>query len=414
MKKNYLGLDILRGIGIFTVLWLHSAFYYFDGLYELDFNNPPLVVTIIGLLLMFAGAFAMISGASHGIQYYRKIETKAYSYKHLLKYNTVSGILILIVAYLYFIFTGPGLVDIANKSMNNSILIELIRNNNLQGLNMERLLYVDSLVMIGMNILLIGVVFVAVQRHLSKRDIKASPGIYLVLAIGFFVISVARIPLYNVYMNAVDIGHYGKIISLNWLVNKNNPIMPYLSFGLMGVWLASLLKFETWKQIVKKVIPVASILLFLGVLAYVELPDTMLERSIDLKWFAIMGAQMGLFLLLIMTFLKIYDFKKNEKSNKLNFIGRYFRRFGVAGLTPFFFESVLSAIVFRSIEVIAPDIHFSLTSSLMYGFVLANAWGVFMFFWEKKNYVYGIEYYYTKILRKFGESEKEEKLRGKN
>ncbi len=64
-NKNILGLDVLRGIGIFTVIFLHSAFYYYDDIFQLDFNEPPLIITLIGLLLMFAGLFAMISGLVH-------------------------------------------------------------------------------------------------------------------------------------------------------------------------------------------------------------------------------------------------------------------------------------------------------------------------------------------------------------
>jgi len=69
MKKHYAGLDMLRGLGIFILLWMHTAFYYFDGLYDLDFNNPPPIVTLIGLMLMFAGIFAMLSGTAHTIQF---------------------------------------------------------------------------------------------------------------------------------------------------------------------------------------------------------------------------------------------------------------------------------------------------------------------------------------------------------
>lgn len=72
MRKNWEGLDVLRGIGIFVLLVMHSAFYYFDGLYDLDLNNPPLIVTLIGLMLMFAGVFAMISGLVHTHQFLRK------------------------------------------------------------------------------------------------------------------------------------------------------------------------------------------------------------------------------------------------------------------------------------------------------------------------------------------------------
>ena len=159
MKKNFTGLDVLRGIGIFALLIMHTAFYHFEGLFELDLNNPPLIVTFIGLILMFAGVFAMISGLVHTHQHYRKIKEQYIPFNNAIKYNMVSGVLILVVAYLYFIFTGPGLANMSAKFMSNSIFVELFTSGKLIGTTLERVLYVDSLVMIGMNILLIGVFF---------------------------------------------------------------------------------------------------------------------------------------------------------------------------------------------------------------------------------------------------------------
>lgn len=65
MNREYKGLDVLRGFGLFVLVTMHTAFYHFAGLYDLDLNNPPLIVTMIGFLLMFAGMFAMISGLVH-------------------------------------------------------------------------------------------------------------------------------------------------------------------------------------------------------------------------------------------------------------------------------------------------------------------------------------------------------------
>ncbi len=165
MKEGYFGLDVLRGLGIFLVIFLHTAFYYFAGIYDLDLNNPPLIVTIIGLLLMFAGMFAMISGFVHTHQNFRKIKEKS---NKIFKYGILSGLLMLLVAYAYFIFTGPGIINFTNKNMNNSILVELIRNNKLISTNIERLFYVDSLVMIGLNIILISI-FTNCIKNIKKE-----------------------------------------------------------------------------------------------------------------------------------------------------------------------------------------------------------------------------------------------------
>ncbi len=412
MNKNYLGLDILRGLGIFIVIWMHSAFYYFDGLYDLDLNNPPLIVTIIGLLLMFAGIFAMISGTVHTIQGYRKKELHNYTPQKILKYNTISGVLILLIAYLYFIFTGPGLVDMEHRMMDNSIFVDLIRNSRFAAFSFERILYIDSLVMIGLNIVLLGITFYFVQKLCNKYRKLDNASVFLVVGVSFFVISIIRIPLYEVYMNALANEEYGKVFLLNWLVNKNNPIMPYFSFAVLGAWLAALLHQYKWSKVLKKVMPIAIVLFLLGVFMYIKLPDNMLERGIDLKWFAIMMAQLGLFLIIILLLLRVFDIKKEKSDKKISVVSNFLRRFGVAGLTPFFFESIISAIVFKILTVFIPELSFSISGSLLYGFCLAISWGVFLIFWEKKQYAYGLEYFYCKIMNHFGKSAKLEKMRG--
>jgi hypothetical protein len=403
MKKNFTGLDVLRGIGIFALLVMHTAFYHFEGLFELDLNDPPLIVTFIGLILMFAGVFAMISGLVHTYQHYRKTNEQKLSFKSAIKYNMVSGLLILIVAYLYFIFTGPGLANMSTKFMSNSILVELFTSGNLIGTTLERVLYVDSLVMIGMNILLMGVFF-RLHHRLFK---KVNANFYLISAILFFILSLIRIPLYTIYLDALDSGNWPITLLLNWLVNKNNPVFPYLSFALFGAWISALILTIDFKGIVKRVLPLGIVLFVGGVALYVLLPDTMLQRSIDPVWFALMMAQNGLFMLFVLAALKFYDF---SKARKIGFISHFFIRFGVAGLTIFFIESVVSAMVFSALRLFIPSLALDIPGALAFGLILALFWGVILILWEKVGYKYGIEYFYTRILKKYGGSVKEDKL----
>jgi hypothetical protein len=403
MKKNFTGLDVLRGIGIFALLVMHTAFYHFEGLFELDLNDPPLIVTFIGLILMFAGVFAMISGLVHTYQHYRKINEQKVPFTSAIKYNMVSGLLILIVAYLYFIFTGPGLANMSTKFMSNSILVELFTSGNLIGTTLERVLYVDSLVMIGMNILLMGIFF-RLHHRLFK---KVNANFYLISAILFFILSLIRIPLYTIYLDALDSGNWLITLLLNWLVNKNNPVFPYLSFALFGAWISALILTIDFKGIVKRVLPLGIVLFVGGVALYILLPDTMLQRSIDPVWFALMMAQNGLFMLFVLATLKYYDFRKPRKPG---FVSRFFIRFGVAGLTIFFIESVVSAMAFSALRLFIPSLALDIPGALAFGLILALFWGVVLMLWEKVGYKYGIEYFYTRTLKKYGGSVKEDKL----
>ncbi|MCX6064082.1 MAG: hypothetical protein NTV26_07905 [Caldiserica bacterium] len=411
MKKQYLGLDILRGFGVFMVVWLHSAFYYFDGLYDLDLNNPPLIVTLIGLLLMFAGLFAMISGAGHTLQLHRKLDS-GYEPKKALMFNSISGLMILAIGYAYFIFTGAGLVHFESRSMNNSMLVDLIRYGRISTVVSERVLYVDSLTIIGMNILIMGLMFVLAQRWVRNKQVRSWSSVYLLSAFGVFLFSLVRIPLYEVYLKAVADKQLGMVLLLNGFVNKNNPLLPYLAFGLMGAWVASMLKERGWRLLVRTALPLSLALLTTGVVLYVGLPDTMLQRSIDLKWYAIMTAQLGLFLVMMLAALRHYDFRREEDARHMSFVSTFLYRFGVAGLTAFFLESVVSACIYRVLSLMIPGLHFGLLAALVYGLVLALCWGFFLMLWERAHFRYGLEYFYCSTLDRFGESEKKHKMKG--
>ena len=400
MVKQYTGIDLLRGIGIFTLLVMHTGFYFYSGIYEIDFNNPPLVVTLIGFLLMFAGLFAMLSGASHMIGMLRGKWTS----REIIRRKVAAGGFILLTAYLYFVFTGPGLIDLVGRGMNNSIGVELLRHGRLIGTNVERVLYIDSLVMIGTNVILLGLVVALMQRLPEKY--RQSPNLLLAGGLAFFAVSLLRLPLYDVYMSARERGAWGVTLLLNGLVNKNNPILPYFSFGLLGAWLGVL--FESGVRRVNKAYLPGVVLMVLGIAAYVMLPDTMLERKIDPKWFSIMGMQLGLFIIMIVTAVKACDLR--AKPYTPGPIVRFFLRFGVAGWTPFVLESLLAAVIYSFLGMFYPTITFGLAGALGFGMTLALLWGITLVLWERVGYKYGVEYFYCLWMRRVGGSSKEEKL----
>lgn len=406
MKKQYVGLDVLRGLGIFSVIVLHTAFYYFDGIYDLDLSDPPLIITIIGFILMFAGLFAMISGFVHSLQTYRKITEKKYTLKRTLQYSFAAGMFVLLIAYLYFIFTGPGIIMFDTRSMDQSIFVELIKEGRLILPSLERLLYIDSLVMIGMNIILLGVISYFAYKLLLNNRHRAL--YYYIFGIVILLISIARIPLYTTYLSARDDSNYPIILLLNWFVNKNNPIFPFLSFALFGAWLSMLIIEGDRLKTRLYVVCSGVVFIVVGLVIYLTAEETMLERNIDYTWFGIMVFQIGLFKLLILGFLRLYDYPKKAKS--LNLISRFLYRFGIAGLTVFFVEQLFSSSLKQILLLINPNLFLDIPISIVLGFILAIIYGLFLIFWQTKQFKYGIEYFYGSWMNRFGGSEKTEKL----
>ena len=289
MKKHYDSLDFLRGLGIFFVLILHTSFYFYQDIYDVDLNNPSPIITVIGFLLMFAGLFAIVSGISHTVSF---LNYGRENPRKRLGYMLGQGALLLVIAYLYFIFTGPGIIHFETRSMDESLFVALIRQGSFQPLTFDRLFYIDSLVMIGVNVIFISLLLFGLKKLLDKPKVHI---FVLIMATVFMVVSYIRIPLYEVYLEARQEKNYWLIFLLNWLVNKNNPIFPFLAFGMFGVWVGLLLKHNSVKGLGKWILPVSLGYLGAGIAGYILTPETMLERAIDPTWYFIMVMQIVCF-----------------------------------------------------------------------------------------------------------------------
>ncbi len=279
--------------------------------------------------------------------------------------------------------------------------MDLIRFQKLTLPSLDRLTYVDSLVMIGLNIILLTVVF-RIMKHVS---LKKAPSLFLSLALVWILLSLIRLPLYEFWQTSFDEGRLLYLVPLNLLVAKNNPIFPFFSFALFGSWLATLLLKYDLKVVIKKTLPIGLVLFVTGIVLYLNLEDTMLERQIDLKWYSIMVAQLGLFILLIILFIKRFS---NKSENKLVTI--FFTNFSKGGLSAFFFESVISALIYRVLIMVFPDLYFDMTKGLLFGFALAMLWGIGLMIWRKYHFKYSLEYLIANHLNKSAPSTKLEKL----
>ncbi len=403
MKNHYQSFDFLRGLGVFFVLILHTAFYFYGDIYDVDLNNPTPIITVIGFLLMFAGLFAMISGASYAVQFFQAADQQQTSKR--LKHMLLGGVILLVISYVYFLFTGPGIIHFDERMMDESLLVSLINQGRFMPLSLERIFYMDSLMMLATNILLLTLFFKLTSKLILKKWFQT---FVLIFALVFLAVSYVRIPLYLVYLQSVDQQQYGIMLLLNWFVGKNDPIFPFFAFALFGVWIVCLLRANDRKRMVLSMLSVGLSVLVIGVVGYILAPETMLERAIDPTWYFIIVIQIGLFILMILLGLVVLDFKPK----KIGVIGRFITRFGVAGLTPFFVEQVVSAFIFFLINQITP-VKFSIPGALLYGLFLALLWGFFLMLWEKKQYRFGLEWAIGKWTSLVSPSSKALKLEGK-
>jgi len=385
------GLDVLRGTGIMGVVLLHASLYHYANLLSLDFDNPPPVVIVIGLLLMWAGLFAVVSGAVHAVQTVRRLGGGE-SPGSVMRGQLVNGGLILACAYVYFLFLGPALLDRVNGDHDYSVLMGVLVKGHLGWPSIERVLYVDTLVMIGLNIVLGALVIrFLVGRAIAEKPQRAAVAM-LFLGSVLVLASYVRIWTFPVVDAAIERGDVLGALPLVYLFNKNNPILPFFGFALFGMALGVLLAKCPWREWAGKLALFAAAWMAAGVVGYLMLPDTMLEREIDPMWFTIIVAQVGLFTLLALGAVRFFDVCAPAVSARRARRFHTVERFGVAGLSVFMLETPVSELLAKALSAVMPGWNDTMTGALVFGAALVVLWGIALKAWERTGYAYGVEW----------------------
>lgn len=389
--RRYVGLDVLRGLGIMGVVFLHSALYHFANLRSIDFDNPPLIVVVIGLLLMWAGLFAILSGTVHAVQTVRRFRMGVPA-RDIVRGQLVNGAAILVLAYVYFLFLGPALLDRVTWNHDHSVLQNLLISGTWAFPSLERLLYVDALVMIGINVVICALVLALVWRLDPIRNLRRASLVVGLVGSLIVLASYGRLRLYPIVERAIAVRDWPVIIGLNWLANKNNPILPFAGFGLFGTLLGVRLACAPdFRRAWRPVGAMAVVWLVSGVVAYLLLPETMLERAVDPMWYTIMVAQVGLFLLLAIAFVRFFDATSPAKAAARARGSSFVRRFGVAGLSVFIVETPVGQLVANALSALRPGWNDSMAATLVFAALLVGLWGAALALWERTDYAFSVE-----------------------
>jgi hypothetical protein len=389
--RRSIGLDVLRGVGIVGVLFLHFALYRFGGLMDIDFSDPPPLVTAIGFALMWAGLFAVASGAAMAARSMERSETGG----PVLRPALARALVMLVLSYLYFLVFGPGLVHFDSKSIDYGILPSLANFGELRWPTAERLLYVDSLGMIALNAAVVGVAMKAVLRRGNGAGLGAWAALFAsacaALALGLF-----RIPLYELFARGFESGETWTLVGLNFLANKNNPLLPYAAFGLFGASAAVAAKLRS--RLALGIGYVAGAAMSVGGMAlYLVWPDTMLERAIDETWFLLMAFQCGAFLLIVQAILHVSAARRGgARQASPAAPARALSLYGRAGLTAFMLEPLATAAIGRALDALLPGWNATMPGTMAVAALYAAAWGGALLAWKRARFAFGADWLYAK------------------
>ena len=399
-------LDLIRGAGILVVVFLHASLYQYDGLLALDLKNPPPVITVIGFMLMWAGLFAIVSGASHMFTWTDRIGEKSADPGRMRRSLLITGALLLVLNLAYFQLLGPTLLDIPGGRHQYALLNGLIETGRLPGLYWQRFFYNTSISMLGWNCILLGLLAPLLFPRGAARPGLRTPALLAGIGSALVLASYVRLPLYPVVEKAVNGSDLLTAFLGAALINKNDPLLPYLGFALIGAALGHAFASPMPRKTVTLWAAAFGVAwLAAGAVGYVLLPDTMLERSVDEMWFTIIVAQVGLFALLVALSWRSVDARAPAPPRRPG----PWRLCGSASLTIFIWETPVRSLYARLWDVIFPGWSARIPVVLLFALTMVLIWLAAISLWKRARFVGSMEWLVGRIYAVLGRPSAKEK-----
>jgi hypothetical protein len=320
----------------------------------------------------------------------------------------ITGVFLLLLNTIYFLFLGPTLLDIPGGHHLYSLLNGLIETGGLPALSWERFFYNTSLSMLGWNCILAGLLSPLLFPRARVRPGLKTPAV-LCVAGGILVLaSFVRIPLYPIVEEAVKKPDLAVAFLGSVFINKNDPLLPYLGFALIGAALGhAFIQGLTRRRVTVAFGLFGLVWLAAGVVGYLALPDTMLERSVDEMWFTIIVMQVGAFTLLVLGAWLLGDRSPAERRDRPGVI----KLCGRASLTIFILETPVRPLVAALWDRLAPGWSAAIPTVLIFASFMALLWIAVLAAWRRARFIGSLEWLIGRLYAAIGRvSAKEEAL----
>jgi len=383
--KRYPSLDLLRGIGILGVIYLHSIVFYFGDFRNIDFEHPPLIVAVVAILVLMGGIFGVISGAANTIMVNFRLEgkVKGKAFRHIISV----GFFLLIMHYIYNVFMGPHTHDFETFHHSYSMIALTIRNGAITFPEMKKFFEGSALSMLSWNLIFLGIILYFLFRDDGIKKMRRNKIILGIMGTVIVPLSLVRIYLYPLVDSSLANHNYALSTLLSYFIAKPYPLLPYLAFGLFGSLLGLTILESVEKM--KKLIWFGLLWLIMGIIGIFLVPQEI--KEIDMFWFVKVLLELGIFILMIILFSFIFDRKENSLP--------WLRRFGRVSFTIYIFQTPLSEIFAKGLDIAMPGWNMTIPAMLIFGVLNLILWAAIISLWRRYNFKYSLEWFWVRLLK---------------
>ena len=385
-------LDTLRGVAMIFIIIFHASIYNFANIHKLDFSNPPIVIILMSFMALWGGIFIIYSTLINSFMISSRIskDRDLSIFKHLV----IVGLGLMIAHFILNIFLGRWTVDFVNNQPNYTFIANFLRNGSYDIYIRSGFFEGSALSTIAVNLIFFSIFFFLLYKNSTNHKRGRIYVMLTILGTMIMGLSFLRAPLYPIYTQALEGQNYLTSIIYTFLFANPYPLITYLGYGFFGS-LIGILIFDQRVDLLKKlVLPLGSLFVIIGIYGMSQF-----DRSIsqpDYFWYFKTNFELGLFLIMITGVYLMFE-------NKINFLNRLdlLTWFSRVGLTIYLSETFVSEIIRLIITPIIPAWDKTINSTLLFGILNVFVWIIILYFWNKINYKYSLEYYWVKLMLKF-------------
>ena len=385
--KRYTSLDALKGVGILGVIYLHSIVFYFGDFRNIDFDHPPVIVAVIAVMVLMGGIFGVISGAVNTIManFRWRGAVKGKPFRHIIS----AGFFLLIMHYIYNVFLGPHTHDFETFHHSYSMVALTVRNGAITFPEIKRLFEGSALSMLSWNLIFLGMILYFLFRNGGIEKVRRNKIILGIMGTAVVLLSIVRIHLFPLVDSSLANHNYALSTVLSYFVAKPYPLLPYLAFGLFGSLLG--LTILESRDKVKKLTWFGMVWLVMGIAGIFLVPQEI--KGIDMFWFVKVLLELGIFILMVIAFSLIFDTKRRENSLP------WLRRFGRVSFTIYIFQTPLSEIFAKGLNIAIPGWNMTIPAMLVFGVLNLMLWAGIITVWSRYKFKYSLEWLWVRLLK---------------
>lgn len=385
--KRYASLDMLRGVGILGVIYLHSIVFYFGDFMNIDFDHPPLIVAVVAVMVLMGGIFGVISGAANTIMAHFRSRglVTGKPFRHLIS----AGVFLLFMHYIYNVLLGPHTHDFETGEHSYAMVALTVRNGALTFPHIDKFFEGSALTMLAWNLIFLGVILYVLFRNGGIHRTKRNKLVLAVCGTILVPLSLVRIYLFPLVESSLSEGNYALSTILSYFVAKPYPLLPYLAFGLFGALLA--LTLLESREGMKRMAWFGLVWLIMGIAGIFIVPQNI--KDVDMFWFVKVLLELGIFMLMVVGFSLLFDTAKRERSLP------WLRRFGRVSFTIYIFQTPLSEIFAKALDITMPGWNMTIPAMLVFGVCNVVLWAGIVMLWSRYQFRYSLERLWVRVLK---------------